>query len=145
MTRPYAVAAALLALSLHGAPARAADPSTVTITQGVDASTLDPIKASVTTDTNVQAQLYDTLARRSADGSALVPQLALSWKRIAPAVWEFKLRRGVTFANGDPFTSADVKFTVEKILDPAYKSQQLPRVDTVAKVETPDCTEMRLR
>ncbi|HZW54429.1 MAG TPA: ABC transporter substrate-binding protein, partial [Candidatus Elarobacter sp.] len=121
-----------------GVPARAAEPGTVTITQGVDATTLDPLKASVTTDTNVQAQLYDTLARRSPDGSALVPQLATSWKRIAPAVWEFKLRRGVTFSNGDPFTSADVKFTVEKILDPAFKSQQVPRVDTVARVETPD-------
>jgi peptide/nickel transport system substrate-binding protein len=136
--RPYLVAAALIALVLPAATARGAEPGAVTITQGVDVSTLDPLKASVTTDTNVQAQLYDTLARRSADGASLVPQLATSWKRIAPTVWEFRLRHGVTFANGDPFTSADVKFTVEKILDPAYKSQQLPRVDTVARVEAPD-------
>jgi peptide/nickel transport system substrate-binding protein len=92
----------------------------------------------VTPDTNVQAQIFDTLARRSADGSKLIPQLATSWKQIEPTVWEFKLRRGVVFSNGDPFTSADVKFTVEKILDPAFKSQQLPRVDTVARVEAPD-------
>src|ERR1700680_2001915 len=131
-------AAALLAALAPGAPARAADPGTVTITQGVDAATLDPLKASITTDTNVQAQLFDTLARRSAAGSSLFPQLATSWKQVAPSVWEFKLRRGVTFSNGDPFTSADVKFSVEKILDPAYKSQQVPRVDTIARVETPD-------
>ncbi len=139
MTR-FRSAAVLLAcaLALPGPPARAADAGTVTISQGVDASTLDPIKNSVTTDTNVHAQLYDTLARRSADGTKLLPQLATSWRRIAPTVWEFRLRRGVTFADGDPFTSADVKFTVEKILDPAYKSQQLPRVDTVARVEAPD-------
>lgn len=31
-----------------------------------------------------------------------------------------------------------MKFSVEKILDPAYKSQQVPRVDTIVKVETPD-------
>ncbi len=141
--RPYLAAVALLALALSAAPARAAEPGTVTISQGVDVSTLDPLKASVTTDTNVQAQLYDTLARRSPDGASLVPQLATSWKRIAPTVWEFKLRRGVTFANGDPFTSADVKFTVEKILDPAYKSQQVPRVDTVARVEAPDPLTVR--
>ena len=138
MRRWLPVIVALFALGVSAAAARAADTAGVTITQGVDASTLDPLKASVTTDTNVQAQLYDTLARRSPDGASLVPQLATSWKRIAPAVWEFKLRRGVTFANGDPFTSADVKFTVEKILDPAYKSQQVPRVDTVARVEAPD-------
>ena len=138
------IAAALIALTLPAAPVRAADPGTATISQGVDATTLDPIKASVTTDTNVQAQLFDTLARRSADGSQLLPQLATSWKHVAPTVWEFKLRSGVTFSNGDPFTSADVKFTVEKILDPAYKSQQVPRVDTVARVEAPDPLTVRM-
>ncbi len=142
MTRrslPIAAAAAI-ALVTGGTPpaANGADATTVTISQGVDATTLDPIKASVTTDSNVHEQLFDTLARRSADGSSLIPQLATSWKRIAPTVWEFKLRHGVTFSNGDPFTSADVKFTVEKILDPAYKSSQVPRVDTVARVDTPD-------
>jgi peptide/nickel transport system substrate-binding protein len=143
MRRWLPVIATLIALGAPAVPARAADAPGVTITQGVDVSTLDPLKASVTTDTNVQAQLYDTLARRSPDGAALVPQLATSWKRIAPAVWEFKLRRGVTFSNGDPFTSADVKFSVEKILDPAYKSQQVPRVDTIARVETPDPLTVR--
>lgn len=29
--------------------------------------------------------------------------------------WRFKLREGVTFHNGDPFTSADVKFTLERV------------------------------
>ncbi len=136
--RPVLVAAlALAALGLSAVPGRAADPDTVVISQGVDATTLDPIKTSVTSDTNVHLQLYDTLARRSPDGSKLLPQLATSWKRTAPTVWEFTLRRGVTFSNGDPFTSADVKFTVERILDPAYKSQQVPRVDTIARVETP--------
>src|SRR6202049_1450366 len=131
-------AAALLAALAPVRAASAAAPGPATISQGVDAATLDPLKASITTDTNVQAQLFDTLARRSADGSALIPQLATSWKLVAPTVWEFKLRRGVAFSNGDPFTSADVKFSVEKILDPAYKSQQVPRVDTIARVETPD-------
>ena len=129
--------AAAFALAVVPAPAPAADPPTIVIAQGVDASTLDPIKSSVTTDTNVQIQLFDTLAKRTADGNSLVPQLATSWKRTAPTVWEFALRRGVTFSNGDPFTSADVKFTVEKILDPAFKSQQVPRVDTIVRVETP--------
>jgi peptide/nickel transport system substrate-binding protein len=138
MGRLHFASAALAAALFAAAPARAADPGTVVITQGVDAATLDPLKASITTDTNVQSQLFDTLARRSADGASLVPQLATSWKQIAPSTWEFKLRRGVTFSNGDPFTSADVKFSVEKVLDPAYKSQQVPRVDTIAHVETPD-------
>ncbi|MBV8151751.1 MAG: hypothetical protein JO101_07685 [Candidatus Eremiobacteraeota bacterium] len=123
------------ALPLQGATAAASD--TVVIAQGVDASTLDPIKFSITADTNVQCQMFDPLAKRDASGK-LAPALATAWKRISPTTWQFKLRRDVRFWNGDPFTSADVKFTVEKILDPAYHSQQDTRVDTVARVETPD-------
>jgi peptide/nickel transport system substrate-binding protein len=118
-------------------PARAASPpDTIVISQGVDADTLDPIKTSVTPSTNVQGHIFEPLAWRTADGS-LKPALALSWKQVAPLVWEIRLRRNVTFSNGDPFTSADVKFTIEKILDPAYKSQQVSRVDTVARVDAP--------
>jgi peptide/nickel transport system substrate-binding protein len=138
--RPLAASIAVL-FALTG-PVRAAD-ATVTIAQGVDADTLDPIKNSVTPSTNVQAQIFDTLARRDNSGT-LQPQLALSWRQAAPTVWEFKLRRNVVFSNGDPFTSADVKFTVEKILDPAYHSAQVPRVDTVARVEAPDPYTVRM-
>jgi peptide/nickel transport system substrate-binding protein len=138
--RRWIAALALFALLPAGA---AASEGTVTIAQGVDADTLDPLKASVTPSTNIQAQIFDTLARHDASGK-LQPQLALSWKTIAPAVWEFKLRHGVVFSNGDPFTSADVKFSVEKILDPAYKSAQVPRVDTVVRVETPDAYTVRM-
>ena len=34
-----------------------------------------------------------------------VPALALSWKAVEDTVWEFKLRPGVTFSNGSPFTA----------------------------------------
>jgi len=123
-------------------PVRAAD-SSIVISQGVDPDTLDPIKVSVTTSTNVHAQIYNVLARRDISGT-LQPELALSWKLVAPTIWEFKLRHGVLFSNGDPFTSTDVKFTIEKILDPVYKSQQIPRVDTIVKVDTPDPFTVRM-
>jgi len=125
------------AVLLCPASARAAAaPNTVVITQGVDADTLDPIKTSVTPSANIQGHIFEPLAWRTASGS-LAPGLALSWKRVSPLVWEFHLRHNVTFSNGDPFTSADVKFTIEKILDPAYKSQQISRVDTIAHVDAP--------
>ncbi|GAC1535309.1 MAG: ABC transporter substrate-binding protein [Candidatus Velthaea sp.] len=133
------IATAVLACA---GPVHAAD-SSIVISQGVDPDTLDPIKVSVTTSTNVHAQIYNYLARREVDGT-LKPELAVSWKLTSPTVWEFKLRHDVQFSNGDPFTSADVKFTIDKILDPAYKSQQVPRVDTVARVEAPDPYTVRI-
>jgi len=117
-------------------PAGAAD-TTVVISQGVDPVTMDPLKRTITPTTNVQLNMFDTLVRHDREGK-MTPWVATSWKRIAPTVWEFKLRRDVKFWNGDPLTSADVKFSIEKIKDPAEGSEQGPRVNTVDRIETPD-------
>jgi peptide/nickel transport system substrate-binding protein len=137
-----ALAAALAVTSLLGAVRAAAADSTVTISQGVDPVTMDPLKRTITPTQNVSLNMFDTLLRHDRDGK-LIPWLATSWKHVSPTVWEFKLRRGVTFWNGDPLTSADVKFSVEKIKDPAEGSEQGPRVNTIARVETPDAYTVR--
>ncbi|MBC5811471.1 MAG: ABC transporter substrate-binding protein [Candidatus Eremiobacteraeota bacterium] len=129
----------VLALSLIGtgaSPARAADASIV-ISQGVDSVTLDPLKRTITPTDNVLNNLFDTMLRRDRDGK-LIPWLATSWKRVAPTVWEFHLRRDAKFWNGDPVTSADVRFSIEKVKDPAEASEQTPFVATVERIETPD-------
>jgi peptide/nickel transport system substrate-binding protein len=54
------------------------------------------------------------------------PGLATEWKMVEPATWELKLRQDVKFHNGDPFTAADVKFNVDRTLDPDTKSRQVP-------------------
>lgn len=139
MNRRFAVALLALCLAFVAAPApraRAAG-ATVVISQGVDLDTLDPLKKTITPSTNIYIQLFDQLAKHDLSGK-LVPQVATSWKQLNPTTWEFKLRHDVKFWNGDPLTSADVKFSVEKIKDPAEKSEQIPRVITIASIETPD-------
>ena len=42
------------------------------------------------------------------------PGLAVSWKAIKDDTWEIKLRRGVKFHDGSPFTADDVLFTIER-------------------------------
>ncbi len=138
--RAHTIALAAAILIATGGVTRgvsASEPSTVVISQGVDTDTLDPIKHTITPSTNVQHQLFDTLVIHSADGK-LMPNLAESFRRTSPTVWEFKLHRNAKFWNGDPLTSADVKFTVEKIKDPKYLSDQIPRVNTIVRVDTPD-------
>jgi peptide/nickel transport system substrate-binding protein len=44
-----------------------------------------------------------------------VPALAESWVAIDPTTWEFRLRRGVTFHDGTPLTTADVAFTIDRL------------------------------
>ena len=136
--------AAALALS-PAAPLRAADPAgaTVTISQGVDADTLNPLLTTITPTFNVTDQIYDRLADRGSKPGELIPLLALSWKRINPTTEEYKLRHNVVFSNGDPFTSADVRFSVDWIRNPANNSKQTPYIRDIDRVETPDAYTVR--
>src|SRR5262249_59108330 len=69
----------------------------------------------------------------------LLPSLATEWKLQGPTAWVFKLRSGVKFHNGDPFTSADVKFSIDRSLDTNLKGNRVNTVlTTVDRVEAPD-------
>lgn len=63
----------------------------------------------------VLKNMFDSLTIRDA-GMKVVPQLAESWRALNDTTWEFKLRRGVKFHNGDNFTAEDVKFTLERVV-----------------------------
>ena len=67
------------------------------------------------------SHLCDSLTRWNHEGKE-VPAIAESWK-IADGgnVWEFKLRDGVRFHNGQILTTEDVKFSIEAILNPEFK------------------------
>jgi peptide/nickel transport system substrate-binding protein len=50
----------------------------------------------------------------------------------------WKLRPNITWHDGQPFTSADVKFTVEAINDPAYNPESTDGFDRISSVDTPN-------
>ena len=61
---------------------------------------------------------YDQLTGYSAADVTPDPDLAESWTTSADGLeWTFKLRQGVTWQDGEPFTSADVVFTYDYIID----------------------------
>ncbi len=87
--------------------------------------------------------IFDTLVGRSAD-MKLVPDLALSWQAVDAATWEFKLRPGVTFQNGEAFTADAVKFSLDRVLDPAAHSPTVSYIRTIASVEVVDPLTVRI-
>ena len=71
----------------------------------------------------------------------LVPVLAESYEPSEDGLtYTFKLRSGVTFHNGDTFTSEDVKYTFDWIMDEANASTRSANFQLVESVETPDET-----
>ena len=78
-----------------------------------DASTLDP-QAEAELFTNIaNTMVYEALVRYD-EHLHLAPGLATGWKATGPRTWIFRLRRGVTFQDGTPFTADDVVFSFER-------------------------------
>lgn len=61
----------------------------------------------------------------------LEPELAVSWDWIDDLTLEFKLREGVKFHNGEDFTAYDVKYTLERRLDPDLGSPNMRFVQEI--------------
>jgi peptide/nickel transport system substrate-binding protein len=75
-------------------------------------------------------------------GDPMTPCLAESWMASKDGLtYEFVLRKGATFHNGDPVTAEDVKFSFDRYKGAAAKSLK----DRVAAVETPDPGRVRFR
>jgi peptide/nickel transport system substrate-binding protein len=85
--------------------------------------------------------LHDALVKPM-PGTLTAPGLAESWS-VSPdgLVYEFVLRKGVKFHNGDPVTAEDVKFSFDRYRGASSK----PLKDGVATVETPDPGRVRFR
>ena len=75
-----------------------------------EVTTLDPHFFHLTSNTEIHKAIYSGLVTQDAN-MKVVPDLAISWRTIDETHWEFKLRPGVTFHDGSPFTADDVVFT----------------------------------
>ncbi|MFW2543703.1 ABC transporter substrate-binding protein [Primorskyibacter sp. 2E107] len=125
--------AALTALALLGAPARAETPPNVlVVAQNIDdIVALDPAQAYEFTSSEYMANVYDRLVQYDAeDTTALVGGLAESWEMDADArTITFKLRDGVSFHSGNPLTAADVIYSFKRVValnkNPAFILTQL--------------------
>ena len=69
----------------------------------------------------LNTMIFDSLVIHN-DKGELIGGLAESYKALNDSTWEFKLKPGIKFSNGDPLTAEDVKFTFDRILDESTKS-----------------------
>ena len=76
-------------------------------------SSMDPHYHNLTPNNMMATYVFDKLVKQDHKQN-LKPGLAESWKPINDLTWEFKLRKGVKFHDGSPFTAKDVQFTLER-------------------------------
>ena len=102
-----------------------------------DASSLDPHGSNDVPSSNVQSNLYETLVNRDANGE-LVAGLAESWTQVDDLTWEFKLKQGVTFHDGEAFNAEAVKTSFDRLLDPDVASPRAFLFEMVTEVKVID-------
>jgi peptide/nickel transport system substrate-binding protein len=115
--------------------ANLANAATLRIASAFDPQTMDPHALALLYHSRVYTQVYESLVNRN-EQFRLEPSLALSWQAVGPTTWRFKLRPGVLFHDGTPFTADDAVFSIERALGPtSQRSFQLKGVKGARKVD----------
>src|SRR5207248_5099679 len=127
MRRPWRlVVTSCLVAAFAAAPAAHAQDRSKTkeivVGLGAEPRTMLAVTIVDWTTNNMLEHIYDRLLDRDAKTLKPKPMLATGWKIVNDTTWEFALRQGVKFHNGEPFTAQSVKATFEYMLDPATKS-----------------------
>jgi len=113
----------------------AATAANLRIATAFDPQTMDPHALALLYHTRVVNQIYDSLLNRD-ESYRLEPSLALSWVAVDPTTWRFKLRPGVSFHDGAPFTADDAVFSIERaITAPSQRAFQLKGVTGAVKID----------
>jgi len=93
-------------------------PAVLTVAIGVDPDTLDPMRQTTTTVSDVVSMVVQSFGHVGTDGK-VQPNLATAWEEAPDAMsWVFTLRPGVAFSDGIPFDAAAAKLNLDRIVDP---------------------------
>lgn len=115
---------------------------TLNVGLDVDPGTMDPRLVRDTSATRMQDLIFNGLVRLDPKLKP-VPDLALSWKYVSATVFEMKLRQGVVFHDGQPFTAEDVVYTYSTVLDTAFNSPRRSFYTPITKIEAVDPLTVR--
>jgi len=116
------------------APAHAQAKDTLVVALVSHAPTLDPHMHFERVGILVNINMFDSLLHKNTK-LEYEPSLATSWKALNDTTWEFKLRKGVKFHNGDTMTAEDVKFSFERVLEPGKEKKKSPQYGNIRAIK----------
>jgi peptide/nickel transport system substrate-binding protein len=136
------LALTLVALGLP-LPSAAQTKDTLVVALTSHAPTMDPHMHFERVGILVNINMFDSLLHKNRQ-LQYEPSLATSWRAINDTTWEFKLRQGVRFHNGDVMTAEDVKYSFDRVLDPKKKSPQFGNIRAIkeVKITAPDTVQL---
>ena len=146
MNRWASMAAALALAALAAAapgPAGAQAKDTLTVALVSHPPTLDPHMHFERVGVLVNINMFDSLLHRNTK-LEFEPGLATSWKALSDTTWEFKIRKGVRFHNGEIMTPEDVKYSFERVLDQTKKSPQYGNIRAIKEVKVVDAETVHI-
>jgi peptide/nickel transport system substrate-binding protein len=142
----YVVLLVLLLVSVLGGSIgaiEAAEEDKVILALERDQDNMDPHMHFQRVGILMNINMYDSLLHKTPK-LEYEPSLATEWRALDDSTWEFKLRQGVKFHNGDAFSAEDVKFTFERVLNPATKSPQYGNIRAIKEVKIIDAYTVQL-
>jgi peptide/nickel transport system substrate-binding protein len=126
-----------LTLALLSTSAWSADDG-ITIALGSEPTTLDPQIREDGGERAVNDNIYDTVLTRTPMGD-LTPSLAASMPALVDSTtWEIKLRPGIKFHNGEMMNAAAVVYSIKRVIDPDFNSEQISFFSTIKDAATVD-------
>ena len=124
------------------APAQGAK-DTLSVDLPGEPASLDPHVQWDTDSYHVYRNIFDNLVTRNPDGK-IVPQIANAWRYENDTTLVLDIRTDVKFHDGTPLTVDDVAWSVQRIIDPAFKSPQLSQFNSIVKAEAVGTDKVRL-
>ncbi len=104
---------------------------------------IDPHQVFLGPDMAAARMVFDSFVGRDAE-SRWIPGLALSWTATDDRTWLFKLRPGVTFSDGTPFTAADVLYSFDRVRTLQTPSSFITNMRSIAAYDAPDPLTVRV-
>jgi peptide/nickel transport system substrate-binding protein len=131
----WALPALVLTLVLSLPPSlHAQAKDTLTVALVSHAPTMDPHMHFERVGILVNINMFDSLLHRNTK-LEFEPSIATSWKALSDTQWEFKIRKGVRFHNGEVLTPEDVKYSFDRVIDQTKKSPQYGNIRAIKEVK----------
>ncbi len=146
LSLPRRATLALIAAVFAAAPALAQPKKdTLVLAMTLEPTGLDPTAGAASAIAEITLyNVYETLTKIGSD-SRIAPLLAESWT-VSPDLktYSFKLRTGLKFHNGEPFSSANVKFSFERAVAKDSANKDKPVFANIERIDAPDANSVVL-